>query len=130
MKIIKRNPQTNNYDVDITVDEWKQILRLPAVYKNNILDGLEKWYKAPSYTASCKQLAQQNNKTCQYFSTQNRLLGKIAAEYLNRFTLVDSSGRETYWPIPWIEISKHNNVYFVQLRPELVKAIEEIGLFK
>lgn len=130
MEIIRQNPETDNYDVNITVDEWKQILRLPAVNSDSkILDALEKWYRVPSHTASCTQLAQQYGNTFQYYSIQNIKLGKIAVDYLNRFKLVGPNGQETFWPVPWIEISKHKNVYVVRLRPELVVAIEELGLF-
>lgn len=130
MKEIFQDPQTHNYNVDITVDEWKEILCLQQVSESpNILDALEKWYKAPECTSSCKELGQIYGRHHQYFSVQNIRLGEIAAKYLNRFRLVGSNGNETFWPIAWIEISVCRKVYTVKLRPELVDAISQLRLF-
>lgn len=130
MKEIHRNPQTNNYDVDITTEEWKEILRLPPVQERpNILDALEKWYRAPAYTSSCKQLSYQYGRPQQYFSVQNRMLGEFAVRHLNRFYLAQDNGKETYWAVAWIELKKNRNEYIVQLRPELVEAIKQLNLF-
>ena len=42
MKNIYMNPETNNYYVDISVEEWIQILCLPELRSApNILDALE-----------------------------------------------------------------------------------------
>lgn len=130
MQEIHRNRQTYNYDIDITVDEWKEILCLPAVMNApNILDALEKWYQAPNQTASCAELAHQYGYCHQFFSVQNRMLGEIAVNHLNRFRLIGDDGRETYWAIAWLELDKRAGKYTVQLRPELVEAIRLLKLF-
>ena len=130
MRIIRRNPETNNYDIDITAGEWKDILRLPAVqHAPNLLVALEKWYKAPAQTSSCKQLARQYGLTHQFFSIQNVRLGRLAVRHLARFRLVGANGRETYWPVAWLELSEHHGEYTMQLRPELVEAIRQLGIF-
>ena len=57
---VYRKSHTYNYEIDISVDEWKKILCLPEIQENdNILFALEKWYCAPNYTASCKSLQLQ-----------------------------------------------------------------------
>lgn len=130
MKNIYMHPETNNYYVDISVEEWIQILCLPELRSApNILDALEKWYKAPSYTASCKELAKRYSRDYRYFSVQNRKLGEIAVRHINRFHLIGANGRETYWAVAWLEINRNNNVYTLQLRSELVDAIKQLDLF-
>ena len=131
MIYIHRNPATNNYDVSISTNEWKEILQLPQVKTDpNILFALEKWYDAPAYTASCKSLGERYGYSHNFFSVQNMRLGKIAVEYIKRFEFIGDDGKETYWPVAWIEIAKKNGIYIVQLRPELVKAIKGLNLFE
>lgn len=128
---VYRNSRTHNYDVDISVDEWKEILCLPKVQNaKNILPALEKWYLAPDYTASCKSLGEKYGRDHRFFSVQNRRLGQIAADYLKRFRLIGDDDKETYWGIAWVEIKKEKGEYTVKLRRELVEAIMQLGLFK
>lgn len=130
MQNICRNPKTHNFDVSVSVEEWKEILGLPETHKNpNLLWALEKWYLAPDYTASCKSLAGQYHKTCNFFNVQNYTLGEIAAKHLKKFRLIDDDGSETYWNIPSLELNHFHNIYTLQLRPELAQAIRESGLF-
>ncbi len=128
---IHRNPVTNNYDVPISTDEWKEVLQLPQIINDpNILLALEKWYFAPHYTASCKSLGKQYGYSLHFFSVENMCLGKIAINHIKRFRLIGENGKETYWPVAWIEIAKENGAYIMQLRPELVEGIRELNLFE
>lgn len=127
---VYRNSRTHNYEINISVDEWKEILRLPEIqHDNNILSALEKWYLAPDYTASCKSLGKRYGQHPNFFSVQNRRLGQFAVKYLKRFRLIRGNRKETYWGIAWIELRREKGIYIVQLRPELVDAIKELGLF-
>ena len=128
---VYRNTHTHNYDIDISVDEWKGILNLPRVRNDkNMLLALEKWYLAPTYTASCKSLGKQHGRDFRFFSVQNRRLGQVAARHLNKFRLIGDEDKETYWGIAWIELKKEKGEYTVRLRQELVDAIKSLGLFE
>lgn len=130
MTDIYRNPHTNNYEINISTDEWENILCLPKIQNDkNILLALEKWYLAPDYSASCKALSEQYGKHPNFFSVQNKRLGQIAVRHLKRFILIGDKGKETYWGIACIELQKKNGLYIMQLRPELVKAVKKLGLF-
>jgi len=127
---IYRNSQTHNYDIDISVKEWKEILCLPQIKgKQNILYALEKWYLAPNHTASCKLLGEQHGRTHNFFSRQNQMLGEIAVRHLKRLRLVGNNGKETYWGVAWIELNKKNGIYTMRLRPELIEAIKTLEIF-
>ncbi len=131
MTDIHRNPVTKNYNVPISANEWEEILLLPKIQNDpHILSALEKWYYAPYYTASCKSLGEQYGYSHNFFSVQNMRLGKIAINYIKRFHLIGEDGKETYWPVAWIETAKKNGAYIMQLRPELVKAIKALNLFE
>jgi 5-methylcytosine-specific restriction protein A len=124
------NSLTRNYDIDISVDEWKEILCLPEIQNDvNIMSALEKWYMAPDNTASCKSLAELYGLHHNFFSVQNKRLGKFVAEHLNRFRLIGSNGKVTYWGIALIELKKEKGLYIVQLRQELVDAIKSLNYF-
>ncbi|MDO4546878.1 MAG: hypothetical protein Q4D04_02135 [Clostridia bacterium] len=125
---VRRNPLTNNYDVPISVDEWIDILS--SLRENsNILDALEKWYLAPGHTSSFKELGLKWGKPHQYFGVQNMMLGQAAIKRLNRFAIIGDEDKETFWGVPLILINQQHNVYTCRLRPELVEAIEKMGLF-
>jgi predicted HNH restriction endonuclease len=127
---IYRNSQTHNYDTNIKVDEWKEILCLPEIQDDdNILSALEKWYLAPDYTASCKFLEERYGQDSNFFSVQNRRLGQFAVKHLKRFRLIGENDKETYWGIAWIELRREKGIYFFCLRPELVDAINALALF-
>lgn len=125
-----RNPRTQNYDINISGDEWRNILCLPEIQNNNnMLSALEKWYLAPNYTSSCKLLGEQYGQDFRFFSVQNKMLGMYASKYLGRFRLIGDNGRETYWGIACKELKKENGADILQLRSELVNAIKALGLF-
>lgn len=124
------DPHTHNYDINISADEWKEILCLPKVRNDeNIYLALEKWYLAPDYTASCKSLGEQYKRSHNFFSVQNKKLGQFAVKHLKRFRLIGDDGKETYWGVAWIELKRENNRIIVQLRPELADAIKVLNLF-
>ena len=125
-----RNSRSQNYDINISVDEWMDILCLPKIQDDeNILLALEKWYLAPDYTDSCKSLGERYEYDYHFFSVQNKRLDIIAVNHLKRFRLIGDGGKETYWGVAWIELKREKGIYTVRLRPELVDAIRSLGLF-
>lgn len=134
MTDIYRNPETKDYDVPISTEEWMEILQLPQITQNsNILFALEKWYRTPDYTSSCKALGQKYGLTHHFFSVQNICLGKIALKHLNRFRLVEETNgkvKAVYWLVAWVSLGTKNGTFIVKLRPELVKAITDLKLFE
>jgi hypothetical protein len=102
--------------------EWKEILQLPQIINDpNILLALEKWYFAPYYTASCKSLGKQYGQDFRFFSVQNMRLGKIAVNHIKRFRLIGENGKETYWPVAWIEMAKKMEHISCNCVPNLLK---------
>lgn len=127
---IYKNSRTGNYDINISIDEWEDILRLPEIQNDkNILLSLEKWYLSPNCATSCKALSEQYGMHPNFFSVQNKRLGQFSVKYLNRFRLIGEAEKETFWGIACIELEKKNGLYIMQLRPELIKAIQTFGLF-
>lgn len=127
---IYRNQKTDNYELDITVEEWKEILCLPQVRGNaHLMDALAKEYAAPEQTFSCKALARQYGQTHQFFSVQNVRLGKIVTRYLHRFQLIGQHRRFVYWAVAWLELELRQGEYILRLRPELTAAIRALQLF-
>ena len=39
-------------DIDITIDEWKQLLTNPRVFDNKSKEAIRKWYIEPRYSAT------------------------------------------------------------------------------
>lgn len=130
VKQIYRGKKTLDYKVDITVTEWKEILCLPEVQRDkNMLPALEKWYRVPEHTSTCTAMGEMFGHSQQYFSRHNWRLGQVAVRYLNRFVLIGDEGKEIFWAAAWRELGRNGTRYVMCLRPELVTAIEELGLF-
>lgn len=130
MEIIFRNQYTHNYDISITAEEWIKVLSSREIQQaGNVLDALEKMYLEPEQTSSCKALSEKFGKKCNYYSVQNKIFGEITLRLLNKYKLIGDNGKETFWGVAWLETRREKGIMIVKLRPELIEAIDILGLF-
>jgi len=124
-------------DVDITVDEWKEILANHKIFDKRSLDMIHKWYAQIDHQSTSKEML--NIYRCEYpqhklppFNGIVKGLGIRILKYLNRFEIIDDKGRKSYFIIlfeGWHEGYKKSGAFVWKLRDELVLAIEELQLF-
>ncbi|MDR0431666.1 MAG: AAA family ATPase [Tannerellaceae bacterium] len=129
MDIKKVIIQDGNYicDIDISSDEWKQILQdeifMSSIYK----DTLIKFYSEPEHKSTCKALGEKHNQSPQSLNGTITAFAKAVQKRLNRFEIIGTNNEPTYWIIPMY--GKYIGSYFEwTLRPELVQAMEELGM--
>ena len=117
-------------DIDISVAEWRSLLADRAIFDENSLDMIEKWYKEPEYQSSSKYIMAKHkipSKTSPFNGTVIGL-GKRIVKKLNRFQVLGTTGEQTYWAILF-EGWTSGDLFIWKLRNELVQAIRELGLF-
>lgn len=117
-------------NIDITTEEWKQMLQDPDVFYPPALEMVLDWYRQPEHRGSNKDVMRKTHPT--YKGTPYngivKSLGKRIIWFLRRFELRDSQSEgPTYWILPFE--GWYGEKHFIwKLRDELVQAIEELHL--
>lgn len=127
----------NHVNIDITVEEWKQMLEDKSIFNDKSLKMLRYWYEQEGYSAACKEIVEKyatlesdNSKlSVGGFNSIAGNLGKRIKKYLNRFEIFNESGEEKSYPFVFHGWEKANGLFVWQIRSELVQAIKESGLF-
>lgn len=129
MEIKKVTVDNGEYlcDIDISVDEWKSILLDENLMSDNYKDALIKFYTEPNHKSTCKALGEKYNVSPQSFNGTITNFAKAVQKKLNRFEIIGTDGKTTYWIIAMQ--GKHVDGFFEwTIRPELVQAMEELNL--
>lgn len=121
-------------DIDITVDEWKEMLVNKDIFTVDSLKMLNYWYEQIDYMATSKEIMDkyQLNYKSSPFNGIVIGLGKRIIKYLNRFEVIGTDGNKSYFILPfegWHENYDSGGRFVWKIRSELVQAIEELNLF-
>ncbi len=129
MEIKKVTVNNGEYlcDIDISVDEWKSILQDENLMTDNYKDALIKFYTEPNHKSTCKALGEKYNVSPQSFNGTITNFAKAVQKKLNRFEIIGTDGKTTYWIITMQ--GKHVDGFFEwTIRPELAQAMEELNI--
>ena len=120
--------------IDITVNEWKEMLQNKSIFTNASLEMLKYWYEQPNHSATNKQIIDKYHLNCKGtpFNGIVIALGKRIINYLNRFEVMGPDGNKSYFILPFE--GYHENYdpskrFIWKIRSELVQAIKELNLF-
>jgi hypothetical protein len=113
-------------DIDVSVEEWKEILQDKSLMFDTYKDALIKFYNEPDHKSNCKTLGVKYGVSPQSFNGRITNFARAAQKKLNRFNVVATDGTPSFWIIPMT--GGHVGKYFEwTMRPELVQAIEDIN---
>ena len=120
--------------IDISVDEWKQMLKNKSVFYDEALEMIRYWYEQPDYQATSKEIMVRYNIALKGTPFNGYVigLGKRIIKYLNRFEIIGTDGNSSYFILPfegWHEDYNPSKNFIWKLRDELVQAIDELGVF-
>lgn len=122
-KVIK---QDGEYicEIDVSVNEWKEVLQDETLMNDNYKNVLLKFLLEAEHKSTCKALGEKYGVSPQSFNGTITNFAKAAQKKLNRFEILGTDGKPTYWIIPMFGklVGEH---FEWTIRPELVKAIEE-----
>lgn len=134
MQIVKEQKIGDCYvsDVDISKDEWLEILKDETVsekYKEAVIC----YYYMPDYKGACVAVGNRLGKNAYSLVATIMNFGKYVQKRLARFQVIDEDGNNTYWPIPMKQgkalSNKEEGNFEWTLRDELVEAIREYLLW-
>lgn len=125
-------------DTGLTVSDWIDIINNKEITSENVKYLLVKWYKSPDHDATCSEIANQINKNNitgdTIKGTMNSYLKKVC-DYLSVNIIFKDDNEERKYPILFNGycLDKSNNqnragAFAWQLKDEVVKAIDELGL--
>ena len=116
-------------DIDISVEEWKQILQDEVLMKNSYTDVLLKFYAETEYKSTCKALGIKYGLSPQFFNSAITNFSEAVQKKLNRFKVIRENDKQVFWIIPMLG-KKAGDHFEWTLRPELVQAITELNLLE
>lgn len=126
MNILKRTLVNGKYrcdDIDVTVEEWKDILNRIT---DNAFTVLVQFCRMPQHKGSCKAVAKAYCTSYSKLISPVKHVGEVAIKTLNRFVIENDKGDNPVWVVPMQEGYNDSNGLFVwHLRDELVEAIQD-----
>lgn len=131
IQIIEKPKGTSSCDIEISVDEWQEILTNPQITTENYREALLAFYREPEHKATCSALSLKyfgNAKDAQRYNAWITKFGESVVKTLDRFHVFDTKGKEVYWNVamnPSVDLG--GGRYEWTLRSELVQAIEKLG---
>ena len=122
-------------DIDISVAEWKTMLKDKRVFNESSLQMIQYWYEQLDYQATSKEIMIRYQILTKGTPFNGIVigLGKRIIQHLNRFEIIGTDGNKSYFIIPfegWHEDFDPNKNFVWKLREELVIAIQELQLFE
>ena len=117
-------------DIDISKEEWSDMLQNEEIFYPAAMQMVRAWYKREGHQASTKEimnLTHPDHKGTPYNGVVTAL-GKRIVKHLNRFKVVDTDGKASYWCIPFEGWHGDNGNFIWKLRSELAEAISELDL--
>ena len=120
--------QDGNYicDIDVSVEEWKSILKDETLMDEKYKDWLIKFYNEQGHKSTCKTLGEKYNVSYNLPNAAIRDFAKAVRKKLG-FEVVGTDGQPTYWIIPMTGKTVADGFEWA-IRPELVQAMEETGM--
>ena len=108
-------------DIGISAEEWFELLKDNEAKPYH--DTLFCFLREPNHAGTCTTIAKKNGKTYEYYNAKVTNFARWVRNKLNRFNVVDTDGKETFWCIPMIKGWDTKKGFVWQLRDELVEAL-------
>jgi len=120
-KTINTNGEYSCGDIGVTTVEWLDILNdeKSKPYHEALLCFL----RQKEHKATCTKVAQVYGKPAQYYNSKVYNFSKWVQKRLNRFSVKDADGKDTYWCITMQKGWDTKQGFQWQLRDELVEAL-------
>ena len=115
-------------DVDISKDEWLEILKNKDV-SDNYKEAVACFYYLPDHKGSCVSAGKPFGKKPASLNASIWQFGRYVQNRLNRFELIGTDGKSTFWPVAMGQgkplKGADDGSFEWQLRPELAEAVKD-----
>ena len=121
-KTVNDNGEYSCGDIGISADEWFQLLKHPDA--KPYFDTLCCFLREYNHAATCTAVAKKNGKTYEHYNAKVFNFARWVQKKLNRFQVLNTDGKETFWCIPMQKGWDTDEGFKWQLRDELVEALQ------
>ena len=120
-KTINTNGEYNCGDIGVTTEEWLDLLsdEKSKPYHEALLCFL----RQKEHKATCTKVSQVYGKPAEHYNSKVYNFSKWVQKRLNRFSVKDADGKDTYWCITMQKGWNTKQGFQWQLRDELVEAL-------
>lgn len=124
-----RQNDDENYDPQISVEQWLELLRDNKVFTESALQIVKRFYDFGG-EATCIQLSKRYGESINFYNKGASALAKRVAEKTGCEIPKRDDGNSTWWPILFTGryVSGEEGVFSWELRPELKEAIGKADL--
>ena len=119
-KTINTNGEYSCGDIGVTTEEWLDILNDEKAKPYH--EALLCFLRQKEHKATCTKVSQVYGKPAQYYNSKVYNFSKWVQKRLNRFSVKDADGKDTYWCITMQKGWDTKQGFQWQLRDELVEA--------
>ena len=120
-KTINTNGEYSCGDIGVTTEEWLDLLNDEKSMPYH--EALLCFLRQKEHKATCKKVSQVYGKPAQYYNSKVYNFSKWVQKRLNRFSVKDADGKDTYWCITMQKGWDTKQGFQWQLRDELVEAL-------
>ena len=120
-KTINTNGEYNCGDIGVTTEEWLDLLNDEKSMPYH--EALLCFLRQKEHKATCIKVSQVYGKPAQYYNSKVYNFSKWVQKRLNRFSVKDADGKDTYWCITMQKGWDTKQGFQWQLRDELVEAL-------
>ena len=120
-KTINTNGEYSCGDIGVTTAEWLDLLRDEKSMPYH--EALLCFLRQKEHKATCVKVSQVYGKPAQYYNSKVYNFSKWVQKRLNRFSVKDADGKDTYWCITMQKGWDTKQGFQWQLRDELVEAL-------
>ena len=120
-KTINTNGEYSCGDIGVTTEEWLDLLNDEKSMPYH--EALLCFLRQKEHKATCIKVSQVYGKPAQYYNSKVYNFSKWVQKRLNRFSVKDADGKDTYWCITMQKGWDTKQGFQWQLRDELVEAL-------
>ena len=120
-KTINTNGEYSCGDIGVTTEEWLDLLN--DENSKPYHEALLCFLRQKEHKATCTKVSQVYGKSAQYYNSKVYNFSKWVQKRLNRFSVKDADGKDTYWCITMQKGWDTKQGFQWQLRDELVEAL-------
>ena len=121
-KTVNNNGEYSCDDIVITANEWFELLKNPDAKPYH--DTLFCFLREPEHAATCATVAKKYGLSPKHYNAKVTNFAKWVQKKLNRFKVIGTDGKNTYWCIPMQRGWYVKQDFKWQLRDELVEALQ------
>ena len=121
-KTVNDNGEYSCGDIGISKEEWFELLKDPEAKPYH--DTLFCFLREPEHAATCVTVAQKYGLSPKHYNAKITNFAKWVQKKLNRFKVIGTDGKNTYWCIPMQKGWYVKQDFKWQLRDELVEALQ------